>query len=51
MKTKSKLLTIKIQPDLLGTFTDLADSGNMKRDTMIKSFVSDFITKQKQQAA
>ena len=51
MKPKSKLLTIKIQPDLLETFTDFADSRNMKRGTMIKSVVSDFIAKQKQQAA
>jgi len=51
MKVKSKLLTIKIQPDLLTTFTDFANSRNMKRGTMIKSVVSEFIAKQKQQAA
>ena len=51
MKAKSKLLTIKIQPDLLATFTDFANSRNMKRGTMIKSVVSEFIAKQKQQAA
>ena len=51
MKPKSKLLTIKIQPDLLETFTDFAGSRNMKRGTMIKAVVSDFIAKQKQQAA
>lgn len=51
MKPKSKLLTIKIQPDLLATFTDFADSRNMKRGTMIKSVVSDFIAQQNNQAA
>ena len=51
MKVKSKLLTIKIQPDLLETYTDYADSRNMKRGTMIKSVVSAFIEKQNQQAA
>jgi len=51
MKAKSKLLTIKIQPDLLETFTDFADSRNMKRGTMIKSIVSEFIAKQNNQVA
>jgi len=51
MKPKAKLLTIKIQPDLLATYTDFADSRNMKRGTMIKLVVSDFIEKQKKQAA
>jgi predicted transcriptional regulator len=51
MKPKSKLLTIKIQPDLLETFTDFADSRNMKRGTMIKSIVSEFIAKQNNQVA
>jgi len=51
MKAKSKLLTIKIKPDLLETFTDFAESRNMKRGTMIKSVVSEFISKQNNQAA
>ena len=51
MKPKSKLLTIKIQPDLLEIFTDFADSQDMKRGTMIKSVVSNFIATKKQQAA
>ena len=51
MKVKSKLLTIKIHPDLLETYTDFANSRGMKRGTMIKSVVSEFIAKQKQQAA
>jgi hypothetical protein len=51
MKPKSKLLTIKIQPDLLESFTDFAKSQKMKRGTMIKSVVSDFIAKQNNQAA
>ena len=51
MKVETKQITIKIQPDLLKTFTDYADSRNMKRGTMIKSVVSEFIAKQNQQAA
>ena len=51
MKVKSKLLTIKIHPDLLESFTDFAKSQNMKRGTMIKAVVSDFIAKQNNQAA
>jgi len=51
MKAKSKLLTIKIQPDLLATYTDFANSRGMKRGTMIKAVVSDFISKQNNQAA
>jgi len=51
MKAKSKLLTIKIQPDLLETYTDFAKSRKMKRGTMIKSIVSEFIAKQNNQVA
>jgi predicted transcriptional regulator len=45
-KIQSKLLTIKVKPDLLKTYTDVATSLNMKRGAMVKQAVAEFIEKQ-----
>jgi hypothetical protein len=45
-KIQSKLLTLKVQPDLLKTYIDAANSLNMKRGKMVKLAVAEFIEKQ-----
>jgi len=50
--TKSKLFAIRIQPDLLESFTQYAKSCGTPTGTMIKKVVSEAIAqKQKNQAA
>ena len=50
MSTK-KVLTLKVEPKTLDSYTDLAISLKMNRSEMVRNAVSEFAQKQNNQAA